>query len=276
MMCPFLPVIPASMLLEATFASPQVTTGRSGSFRDTADGFPGTENIKLIFDMDTTRFSEFAQSCDYVPELHRIQAELKCPKVQTGPAAKAGGNPMYIYRTAEDIYTAVKPLLQKYDCNLTMREIPFENAQGVGFIYAVAMLVNKDGRKAVGTSITRDIANSRMDPAQSSGSVTSYARKTALGGLFLIDGSKDPDSPSYQQERTSGQKESQHSADAQVDRETGEVIQTADPKAKALAAIAACHTLIELQKVKSEYYHVFDKDLAATYMGKYNEVTKLI
>ena len=37
-----------------------------------------------------------------------------------------------------------------------------------------------------------------MDPSQSTGTASSYARKYALNGLFLIDDAVDPDSDSHQ------------------------------------------------------------------------------
>ena len=48
--------------------------------------------------------------------MQSIQAELKAPKGQTN---KFGG---YSYRSAEDILEAVKPLLNKYDCYLTISD----------------------------------------------------------------------------------------------------------------------------------------------------------
>ena len=48
--------------------------------------------------------------------MQSIQTELKAPKGQTN---KFGG---YTYRSAEDILEAVKPLLNKYDCFLTVSD----------------------------------------------------------------------------------------------------------------------------------------------------------
>ena len=43
-----------------------------------------------------------------------------------------------------------------------------------------------------------------MDSAMVSGATSSYARKYALNGLFLIDDTKDPDSDEYQKVQNKG------------------------------------------------------------------------
>mgnify|MGYP003641097288 CR=1 FL=1 len=48
--------------------------------------------------------------------LSKIQTELKAPKGQTN---KFGG---YKYRSAEDILEAIKPLLKKYERDLTISD----------------------------------------------------------------------------------------------------------------------------------------------------------
>ena len=40
-----------------------------------------------------------------------------------------------------------------------------------------------------------------MSPAQITGACSSYARKYALGGLFVLDDNKDPDEPEYQEQQ---------------------------------------------------------------------------
>ena len=49
-------------------------------------------------------------------KLQGIQSSLKAPKGQTN---KFGG---YTYRSAEDILTAVKPLLSQYGCTLVISD----------------------------------------------------------------------------------------------------------------------------------------------------------
>ena len=121
-------------------------------------------------------------------ELLQIQNELKAPKGQYNSFAK------YRYRSCEDILEAVKPLLVKYECLLTLSD----RVEMVGdrhYIIATATLVNSKAMKvSVESCAGEDVNKKGMDASQVSGSASSYARKIALGGLFLIDDGKDSDS----------------------------------------------------------------------------------
>jgi hypothetical protein len=124
-------------------------------------------------------------------ELIAIQSELKAPKNQFNAFGK------YKYRSVEDILEAVKPLLLKYECTLTIED-EVKEVGGLVFIEATASIqVDKESRtegRAVTAQAGIDINRKGMDVAQSYGSSSSYARKYALNGLFLIDDTKDPDS----------------------------------------------------------------------------------
>ena len=65
---------------------------------------------------------------------------------------------------------------------------------GLQYINATATIT--DGKESISTSAQAGIDANRkgMDIAQSFGSSSSYARKYALNGLFLIDDTKDADS----------------------------------------------------------------------------------
>jgi len=119
-------------------------------------------------------------------KLNLIQSELKAPKNQRNTF----GN--YNYRSAEDILEAVKPLLKKYDCLMTISDTIVEVG---GRIYVKATVDFQDGEKSVSVSAfaREEEAKKGMDAAQITGSASSYARKYALNGLFLIDDTKDPD-----------------------------------------------------------------------------------
>ncbi len=120
-------------------------------------------------------------------ELIQIQSELKAPKNQLN---KFGG---YNYRSAEDILEALKPLLLKYECQLTIHD-EIEMMGDRIYIKAVAIF-EKDDKAVHTTAYAREEATKKgMDGAQITGSASSYARKYALNGLFLIDDTKDPDS----------------------------------------------------------------------------------
>jgi hypothetical protein len=119
-------------------------------------------------------------------KLTEIQNELKAPKNQYNAFGK------YKYRSCEDILEAVKPLLKKHDCTLTITD-EVKEVGGMVFVEAVATITDSDGCQVVKAQAGIDSNRKGMDIAQSFGSSSSYARKYALNGLFLIDDTKDAD-----------------------------------------------------------------------------------
>ena len=122
-------------------------------------------------------------------ELLNIQSELKAPKSQFNSFGK------YKYRNCEDVLEALKPLLKKYDCTLTITD---EILEVCGIVYIEAMAVistNENPGATIHVKAQAGINPNKkgMDIAQSFGSSSSYARKYALNGLFLIDDTKDAD-----------------------------------------------------------------------------------
>ena len=126
-----------------------------------------------------------------IPKLIEIQSKLKAHK---GQFNKFGG---YAYRSCEDILEAVKPLLAEAGLILVITdEVKTEGA--LTFIEATAELIDPaetGDHKAIRIKAQAGIDPNRkgMDIAQSFGSSSSYARKYALNGLFLIDDTKDAD-----------------------------------------------------------------------------------
>lgn len=122
-----------------------------------------------------------------VPILTKIQNELKAPKNQWN----GFGN--YRYRNAEDIESALKPLLAKYGAQLTFDE---DYREVDGRIYAVEIAHYKDSeQEIIAKGWAREAERKKgMDESQISGAASSYATKYALGKLFLIDDTKDADS----------------------------------------------------------------------------------
>lgn len=118
-----------------------------------------------------------------------IQAALKCPKNQIN---KFGG---YTYRSCEDILEAVKPLLYETKTTLTI----CDNIVSVwDRIYVEATATLRDAE--TWDIIEQNVAFAReseskkwMDDSQITWSTSSYARKYALNGLFLLDDVKDAD-----------------------------------------------------------------------------------
>lgn len=113
-------------------------------------------------------------------------SELKAPK---GQENRFGG---YKYRSAEDILEAVKPLLKKHNCLLTISD----RVELIGDrYYVVATATMTDGTATISnTAYAREEETRKgMDASQLTGSCSSYARKYALNGLLLIDDTKDSD-----------------------------------------------------------------------------------
>ena len=119
-------------------------------------------------------------------KLVEVQAALKAPK---GQYNSFGG---YKYRSCEDILEAVKPLLKENGLQLTLTDEPVEVG---GRIYIKATAAVTDGQAIVkAEGYAREPKEKKgMDESQITGTASSYARKYALNGLFLIDDTKDAD-----------------------------------------------------------------------------------
>lgn len=128
-------------------------------------------------------------------DLIKIQAELKAPKGQFNAFGK------YNYRNCEDILEALKPLLFKHNCTLTITD-EIKYVPQTMYVEAKATIVNSSGEViSVTAQAGIDLFRKGMDVAQSFGSSSSYARKYALNGLFLIDDTKDADATNNHKEK---------------------------------------------------------------------------
>lgn len=117
-------------------------------------------------------------------KLQEIQKELKAPKNQFNNFGK------YHYRSCEDILEAVKPLLG--GAILTLSD-QVKECGGMVYVEATASFTH-EGETVTVTSCAGVEHRKGMDLAMSFGASSSYARKYALNGLFLIDDNKDQDS----------------------------------------------------------------------------------
>ncbi len=120
-------------------------------------------------------------------KLIKIQAELKVPKSNY---SDFGG---YNFRNAEDILKAVKPHNQKHGLLLTLTDMPIF-MDGRFYIKATATLTDGKDSLQVEAYAREADAKPKMDDSQVTGSASSYARKYALQGLYLIDDGIDADS----------------------------------------------------------------------------------
>ena len=119
-------------------------------------------------------------------KLLAIQAELKVPKNKYN----SFGN--YNYRNAESIMEAAKPLLKKNKCVLTLTD----KVEQIGDRYYVVAKATVSDEKDSVYSVAyarEDETKKGMDASQITVSASSYARKYALNGLFILDDTKDAD-----------------------------------------------------------------------------------
>lgn len=129
-------------------------------------------------------------------KLKNIQSELKAPKGQYNDYGK------YKYRSCEDIFEALKPLLDKYDLILQTND-ELVNIGERYYIKATATLTDMNGHIISNTGYAREEETKKgMDGSQITGASSSYARKYALNGLFLIDDTKDSDTTNTGEEIT--------------------------------------------------------------------------
>lgn len=133
-------------------------------------------------------------------KLAAVQRELKAPKGQFNSFGK------YKYRSCEDILEALKPVLGKHGCAVTLSDEVVQVGERF-YIRATASIMDcESGERAFNTAFAREDADKKgMDGSQITGTASSYARKYALNGLFLIDDTKDADTDAYH-EQTSGEK----------------------------------------------------------------------
>lgn len=136
--------------------------------------------------------------------LTQIQQELKAPKGRFNDF----GN--YRYRSCEDILESVKPLLAAHNAFLVIKDDVVQVADRV-YIKATCIFKGEDGTHVEITAYAREADGKKgMDCSQVTGTASSYARKYALNGLFLIDDTKDADTNEYvaqtQAEQTASEK----------------------------------------------------------------------
>lgn len=128
-------------------------------------------------------------------KLGQIQTTLKAPKNLYNSFGK------YKYRNAEGIQEALKPLLAEHRCTLTIED---EIVQVGGRIYVKATCrfydLDSDEEILIPAFARETEDRSGMDCAQITGAASSYARKYALNGLFLLDDTKDPDTEEIKDE----------------------------------------------------------------------------
>ena len=121
-------------------------------------------------------------------KLMRIQTKIKAPKNLYNSFGK------YKYRNAESICEAVKPFLAEENCILLLSDEIVAVGDRI-YVKATATIkdCNSDTEISVSAYARESLEKKGMDESQITGTASSYARKYALNGLFLLDDAKDAD-----------------------------------------------------------------------------------
>lgn len=123
-------------------------------------------------------------------KLLSAQYELKAPKGQFNSFGK------YKYRSSEDILEAVKPINNKFGFTLTLSDKPVLIGDW-HYIEATATITDGEEQLSVTAYARESQTKKGMDDSQITGTASSYARKYALNGLYLIDDTKDADTDEH-------------------------------------------------------------------------------
>tara|TARA_R110001606_G_scaffold141321_2_gene280469 strand:+ start:8721 stop:9329 length:609 start_codon:yes stop_codon:yes gene_type:complete len=130
-----------------------------------------------------------------IAKISDIQAKLNAPKGQYNSFGK------YNYRSCEDILVALKPLLAQHGIIQTISDSM--QVHGDRF-YIKATATVTDGEYTICThALAREsLSKKGMDDSMITGTASSYARKYALNGMWLIDDSKDADTEEFRKQST--------------------------------------------------------------------------
>ena len=143
-------------------------------------------------------------------KLTTIQKALKASKKEKNDF---GG---YMYRTIESIFEALKPLLEKEKVSLTLSDDIIQIGDRY-YIKATAKLFDSEGSVEVSAYAREPITKKGTDESQITGAATTYARKYALTGMFLLDNSEnDPDSEQYQKKIAKNTAKEEKSQDERI------------------------------------------------------------
>ena len=119
-------------------------------------------------------------------KLAQIQTELKTKKSSYNSFGK------YYFRKAEDILEATKPFLLKHGVSVTINE-ELTNSCENPVIKSTATISDGDNQITATAIVGVDLNQKGMQMPQKYGAASSYAKKYALGNLFLIDDTQDAD-----------------------------------------------------------------------------------
>lgn len=125
-----------------------------------------------------------------IEKLSKVQQRLKVTKDHYNSFGA------FNYRSLEDILEALKPLLADVGATLLLSDKPISIGT-TRYIEVTAVFICPEGSLSVTACARETEEKKKMDASQLTGCASSYARKYALGGLFLLDDNKDADTEAY-------------------------------------------------------------------------------
>ena len=118
-------------------------------------------------------------------KLATIQTKFKSKKSRFNSFGK------YYFRSAEDILEATKPFLLELGVSVTINETL--TVQDPPILSTTATISDGENSITATAVVGVDLAQKGMQMPQKFGAASSYAKKYALGNLFLIDDTQDSD-----------------------------------------------------------------------------------
>ena len=154
-------------------------------------------------------------------KINKIQVEFKATKDNRNEFGK------YNYRSAEDIYNALKPFLKEDKLILLFDEkIRIENEREI-LTSTIEIIDVENPVEKITKSIDVIIAKPKNgnDLTQTTGVSISYARKYLMCGVFTIDNEKDNDAiNTHNTQKSSGTEKTKKKVSAEEKRKNGEDI----------------------------------------------------
>ena len=128
-------------------------------------------------------------------KLSQIQTKFKSKKSRFNSFGK------YYFRSAEDILEATKPFLLELGVTVTVNE-ELIATEPMPVIQTTATVTDGEGTITATSIVGVDLNQKGMQAPQQFGSASSYAKKYALGNLFLIDDTQDSDATNNHGKKT--------------------------------------------------------------------------
>ena len=179
---------------------------------------------------------------DLTKKLADVQTKLKAKKSSYNKFGK------YYFRKAEDILEGVKPFLLQHNIYVTVSE-DLIATDPVPTLKTTATISDGDNAIHATAIVGVDLDQKGMQTAQQFGAASTYAKKYALGNLFLIDDTEDADATNN------------HGKAAQVAQPKKKAKITADQMKKALEFIQGGGSV---DAIKSKYTLTKDQEAELT------------